>query len=784
MFVSTPYCTKRLSPKISSPADHTAKDALGSLLKPFFPSPHSLLARTCILWLVNNDMQESKLETVEQLEEALEKQPLLDYAHHFWGFHARECTTTPDDPLTSGIVQFIQKCQSFPHQWNGQDKLDHLAPLHIAAKYNLAHLLEQVMSDDTTAANKKKNSNNMVWKKIKKAAAAVSYANMVNTKTAEWGVTPLLLAATEGHVEVVQHLLSLDEGGSAKINQADVNGTTPLMAAAAGGHHAILDLLFHDARPEIVEQLVNMRDKDRRTALIMACAADSEQSVKVLLACHPQVQINSRCGVSGDCALNVAAKMGHEACFRLLMGAPATKVVRLNKKKETALMHAAAGGHLEIVKELLANDEVLNGKGENGLNGTNVDGLSALMFAAKEGRKEVVKVLLEVLPDVAVNATTKEGETALLLAARQGSEEVVEMLLGVSTAEIHTKDALKRTPLMWAAEGGYAGIVKRLLEVEGGAEHINLVDKQGESAVLLAARNGHTDVAVELLNADGIEVDCDNSNGKGETPLMLAAKGGHAGVVRALVDIAPVRVNIVDEGGRTPLMHAAALGHVGVMDEILNARSQNCVQANLHDGQGWTALSLAAENGYEECVESLLRHPDIQVNLDGSDTGDDDKKEEEKKTKKKQGKKGKGSGEESTRCVGTALERAARSGHESVVDRLLQAEGIQVNSNNSGEENDGSAYTPCLIYAAMNGHAHVVRRILQDADGVVKVNGTNEKGRTALIYAAKEGHEEVVRFLVGIDGVEVDVKDAKGWTAEMYAYKYGYSEILEALKRE
>jgi len=64
-----------------------------------------------------------------------------------------------------------------------------------------------------------------------------------------------------------------------------------------------------------------------------------------------------------------------------------------------------------------------------------------------------------------VNATDCTGSTALAWAARGGYEGVVRMLLeleGINPDKADTK--YDRTPLSWAAENGHEKVVKLLLE--------------------------------------------------------------------------------------------------------------------------------------------------------------------------------------------------------------------------------------------------------------------------------------------------------------------------------
>ncbi len=74
------------------------------------------------------------------------------------------------------------------------------------------------------------------------------------------GYSPLMLAASNGHVEAVKLLLSL----TADIHSRDNNGNSILMAATFYGHLAIVELLLeHGADPEAANDR-------KQTALVYA----------------------------------------------------------------------------------------------------------------------------------------------------------------------------------------------------------------------------------------------------------------------------------------------------------------------------------------------------------------------------------------------------------------------------------------------------------------------------------------------------------------------------------
>ena len=131
---------------------------------------------------------------------------------------------------------------------------------------------------------------------------------------------------------------------------------------------------------------------------------------------------------------DVNDKRGHHQCTMLMAasGAGFTDVVldllamdgidihTRGKNGKTALMYAARAGHANIVKMLI----------EAGARANDVDdyGWSALMDAANWGNVAVVEVLLNV-PEIDVNGIDKQGATALIRAAKRSHWNVIRTLL-------------------------------------------------------------------------------------------------------------------------------------------------------------------------------------------------------------------------------------------------------------------------------------------------------------------------------------------------------------------
>ena len=85
---------------------------------------------------------------------------------------------------------------------------------------------------------------------------------------------------------------------------------------------------------------------------------------------------------------------------------------------QTALMGAPGGGHLEIVKGLLAGGANKD-KARDG-------GATPLFIAAQNGHIAAVEALLKVGADK--DKAKDDGATPLFIAAQKGHEEIVELL--------------------------------------------------------------------------------------------------------------------------------------------------------------------------------------------------------------------------------------------------------------------------------------------------------------------------------------------------------------------
>jgi ankyrin repeat protein len=219
------------------------------------------------------------------------------------------------------------------------------------------------------------------------------------------------------------------------------------------------------------------------------------------------------------------------------------------------------------------------------VNQAQVDGMTALHWAAYHDDLETAKLLVAAKADVKV--ANRYGVAPLSLACRNGNEAMVELLLGAG-ADPNIGLSGGETPLMIAARTGRLGPVKSLL---ARGANVNAKERRGQTALMWASAEGHAEVALALLSAGA---DFRSPLSSGYTPLFFAVREGRTNVMRILLKagadvneaMQPKKSSSRSPGrGTTPLILAVENGHFEVAVALLEAG------ADPNDQQsGFTAL--------------------------------------------------------------------------------------------------------------------------------------------------------------------------------------------------
>ena len=280
------------------------------------------------------------------------------------------------------------------------------------------------------------------------------------------------------------------------------------------------------SHPVSLQQLVRdgscLKDDDR---------VDSDTELHLVLL---SVVSDAQSWQAGKELVDYAAHIGDLQATRSLLQAGAKTDLR-DDAGQTALMHAAWGAHVQIVRLL-----VEHGADKDMLSFGITYGMSALGMAARRERVDIVRLLVDAGADK--DLQDLHGRTALMHAAIDGHKAIAYLLMdaGASTS---WQDSDGRTALMHAAANGHSGIARLL--VQFGADK-NSQSTGGVTALMLAAAYGHTEIARLLVDA-GADKDLQDIHGR--TALMYAAFDGHADIANLLVSVGSgMDLQMVEQG--------------------------------------------------------------------------------------------------------------------------------------------------------------------------------------------------------------------------------------------
>ncbi len=304
------------------------------------------------------------------------------------------------------------------------------------------------------------------------------------------------------------------------------------------------------------------------------------------------------------------------------------------------------------------------------------------------GLRKCVQLLLG-RPEILVNSADVDGRTALIYAALSNDKELVQILLGTPGINVNARDRDGWTPLMAAILNDNLGIILALLDHP---------DIDTDGALIAAARYRRLDsmdilCQIPTINVNAqircgstalIEVvynynpdkmyfpDEDFQNGlKPISPGFKQGKPCKNEMLSLLFGFKNLDANIRDQVGNTALMAAIDQLDVGLVEALLavkgidvNIRRQPVKQ----DGQHFyaPALFLALRKGKAgiRILRLLLSNPTIDVNIlvhDSDISGD------------------------RFNFPHTALMEAVKLGNQEIVRLLLAADGIKVNATYHGQ---------------------------------------------------------------------------------------------------
>ncbi len=350
-----------------------------------------------------------------------------------------------------------------------------------------------------------------------------------------------------------------------------------------------------------------------------------------------------------------------------------------------------------------------------GANVSVADGYRLLVPAAKNGHLELIKFLVDVLPDSKVYPKGRKFKgLALDRAAGEGHSDIVKFLVknGANVNALAEMEQARKNLFDAVERGDVAGV--KVARARGA--NVSVAD--GYRLLVPAAEKGHLELTKFLVDVLPDFKVCPRGRKFKNEALDRASWNGHLEVVKFLIESGAV----ADENARGKALGTAAWnGHL----EVVKFLVENRVVTDMRAGN--EVLHQALHHGHLEVVKFLIESGAV---------ADENASRE-------------------------GLETAARFGHLEIAKFLVE-KGANVN---------GCSWcgTTALMYAAMLGRFKVVEFLIKK-DANVNVQGKD--GMTALMKAIWNYHLEIVKFLIEKEA-DVDVQDERGWTALMYAAENG-----------
>lgn len=364
--------------------------------------------------------------------------------------------------------------------------------------------------------------------------------------------SPLYFAAHQGQLEAAKQLWHA-EGSLADLDlHCSSHGVNPLMAAAANGHLEVVDFL--------VKQGVDASSTDSRGRSAFIYASKSRQDNIATILFNSTYACVNNTNNEYALAFRHATRYDLENLAKAMVSNAAVEINKADKEERTSLNRAAYWGAWRVFKLLSTHPKA-------DVNTQDLDGRTPLsnLFSMPHSPMDVKDAVRHLLDNegVDVDVGDREGRTPLFYASQRGQWESKGMILP-RCMDQRPRDRRGMTPLLAAftAPWGSISLTEHLAQPD---VDVNDKDDYGRSALFYAADGDD----IEELCQHGAEVNIQDHEFR--TPLSLAAEDGRMQSVEELLKIRGSDVFRGDNQGYAPTEWA----RIGLERQHPNETSRN-----------------------------------------------------------------------------------------------------------------------------------------------------------------------------------------------------------------
>ncbi|MCL2312854.1 MAG: ankyrin repeat domain-containing protein, partial [Firmicutes bacterium] len=586
---------------------------------------------------------------------------------------------------------------------------------------------------------------------------------------------------------------------------------------------------------ETIKASVNEQNKLKETVLTRIIKFWEEANIKIIIGELLKLKININHVDNDGTPLMLAAERGYEEVVNILSNDKNIELGYINKHKQTALDFAKNAEKIKIVILLLKKilekmrteqgfhhlsssiDEVLNWAIAMNYEeiikvlSDNIDldfvkncWAKALVFAVEKNQIGILAKLLE-KKDVNLDFVfSKTNMTLLILGSKKDYKDVVERLLENGNIDVNAKDTYGKTALDYANDNKNETIVtllkakqamtseelKKLSEESQDEDFEDFKDfeeiEMKSKELILAIDQNNNDALKNLLK--NTEEDVKKEKNEDECTLLMYAVSKekiNIDTVKTLLEDETIKASVNEQNKlkETVLTRIIKFWEEANIKIIIEELLKLKININHVDNDG-TPLMLAAERGYEQVVNILLNHRDIEldcINKHGQTALHFAKNADKRKIvilllekifEKIRTEQG----------FHKLIERDTYSIFNWAIDNNYE-EIVKVFSNNTDLDFIKKYWPSALTFALDKGQTGMLIKLLEKKDLHLNFK-CNEKKQTLLMLASKKGYKDVVVKLLENENIDLDVKDVYEKTALDYARKRENQGIIDLLEEE